>query len=109
MANPTLTELRDLYFYLDNNFDDLKAACKTDDQKKALQQSYAAARDAFGQAVTLTFDEDDAEIIDLASQLKAVNGTLADMQASLGKIAKILQLAAKGVDIGMKLVGAAKG
>jgi 2'-5' RNA ligase len=107
MANPTLTALRDSYFYLDNNFDDLKAACN-DQQKKELGKSYASARDNFHKAVTLLFDEDDAQIGELTENLKDINAQIDAMKVSLGKIASILRLVDKAVDAGTKLMSLAK-
>ena len=108
MPNTSLIELRDIYFFLDDNFDDLKAACKTAEQKSALAQSYSEARDNFHRAVVLLFKEDDEQITKLTTDLRGLNNTLASMKNSLSNIAKVIQIITKAVDVGTKLVGAAK-
>jgi transcriptional regulator with GAF, ATPase, and Fis domain len=108
MTNTSLIELRDTYFFLDNNFDELKAACKTDEQRKGLSDSYTAARDNFHKAVALVFEEGDQVVDQLTLEMKDLNATLSEMKSSLSKIAKIIQLVTKVVDVGTKLVGMAK-
>ena len=99
MATPTVTpssnalaSIEDTYFYLDDNFDALYAACGNDDAKtRSLRSSYVTARDAFYASVNKVIADNDPLVRSESQQLMSLNNQIQQSVISLGSIATVLQ------------------
>lgn len=104
MDGPTLHNLQQLYFFLDQNFDDLRAKCTTDEQRQQLGNNYVAARDALANARNLVFQEDDPMVKSLNGQLAAAEEQMAGMLGGLQDIVKLLGLFTGAASLAGRLV-----
>jgi hypothetical protein len=96
--------LKKLYFFLDENFDNLFGECTTDDQRQQLRHDYVVARDCFCKARNLIFQDDDPMVQALNKQLQ---GAQKEMEAELAgskEITKILSFATDAVNLAGRLL-----
>lgn len=103
MDGATLQNLQKLYFFLDQNFDDLMAKCTDDDQRQQLRHDYVAARDVFTKARNLVFEEDSPTVQSLNDQLTASQDQIAGMLTALQDIVKSLGLVTGAVNLAGRL------
>lgn len=104
MDSKTFENLKELYFFLDENFDDFIAKCTTDDQRQQLRHDYVVARDSFYKARNLIFHDDDPIVKALNDQLQSAQKQMDAMLASLKEIVQMLSLATDAVNLASRLV-----
>jgi hypothetical protein len=100
----SLHELEQLYALLDENFDDLFAACKTKAQRNALRRAYVTARDNFYEAQNRIFRENDPLVSSMTRDLKEAKERIEGMLADLKTIVKVLDAITAGVNLGSSLI-----
>ena len=100
----TLENLKTLYFFLDQNFDDMSAGCRTDDERQQLRQDYIVARDSFGKARNLIFLEQDPIVASLNAQLETAQQQLNGWLSGLKEITEVLSIATDAVSLAGRLV-----
>ena len=101
-ADPAFAEIKKTYNALDDNYDELYAGCKTDDQRAALRQLHSSARDVYWKAIADGIDDDNALVRQFTGELKDTNKQIQDALGELKDIAAFLTLATEAV----KLAGA---
>lgn len=104
MDSTTLQNLQKLYFFLDQNFDDLIVKCTDDDQRQQLRHDYVVARDAFTKARNLVFQDGDPMVKSLNDQLTASQNTIEGMLTALQNIVNFLSLLTSAVNLAGRLV-----
>jgi hypothetical protein len=104
MAGATLANLQNLYFFLDQNFDDLIAKCTTDDQRQQLRHDYVVARDAFVKARNSVFQDDDPMVKSLNDKLGAEQTQISGMLTGLQDITKLLAMLTSAVNLAGRLL-----
>lgn len=104
MNGTTLANLQKLYFFLDQNFDDLSAKCTTDDQRKQLRHDYVVARDAFVKARYLVFQDDDPMVKSLNDKLGTDQTQISGLLTKLQDVTKLLGLLTSAVNLAGRLI-----
>lgn len=105
----SFNNLKAQYFFIDTHFDDLMARCQTEQDKQQLRDTYRDARGNFDKARTIAFQEDDALVQDLNTQLKQAQKKLESMIKGLDKIGAFISELATAVKVGTKLAELAAG
>ena len=106
MAN-ALADVQDTFTSLDANYKVLWAACRTDDDRTALEQKYSDAQKAYQTCVGEMLADDDEDIADLSVQLKTANDEVKQAVAEMGNMSKVLDNLTTAISIGAKLITAA--
>jgi len=101
--SPLLSEIKQTYFRLDDDFDEIYAACKTDDQRAALRSLHASARDAFWKAVAEILDDHNPFVMSIYNDLKKSNTSIKKMLDNLKDIVAFLKLATEAVRLAAAL------
>ncbi len=100
-SSTALTQIQATYFYLNDNFDALYAACGGDNAKTtSLRSSYVTARDGFYATVNGIIAENDPLVAAESDQLATLNSQIQQSVIGLGTIAKVLQ----NIDSAVQLV-----
>lgn len=102
-----LDALKENYFYLTDNMDDLLDRCQTAAQKQQLKADYQQATLSFYQARNKAFQDNDANITQTVTQLKAAQTSLQKMAQELADVAGILNAISTAVRIGTELASMA--
>ena len=95
--------LKETYFTLDVNFNDLFAACQTDDEKNMLRTDYVAARNNFLTAQNKILSDDEPMVKDLVAQIQAAQSQINNELQNLQDVASLLKVITVAVNIGSKL------
>jgi len=78
----TFQSVSDLYLSLEENFNDLFSACKTDAQKTQLRSEFVTARDAYYKQLAAVLKNNDPLVQNLIKQLgdtqKQIDGAIQD-------------------------------
>jgi hypothetical protein len=98
-----LADVQATFDSLDSQFNLLFAACQTEEQRTALKQQYAAAQAAYQMCIGKMLIEDDAEVADLSTKLKAANEQLKLAVTEMGNISKVIDEITTAVTLGAKL------
>ena len=101
----TLDLLEKQYFTIKSNFNQLIASCQTDEQRTALQNAYATARDNYNTAVNSVLSDNDPTVTALRTELQTRQQQIENSLANLQNIATIVDTITNGVAVGTKLVG----
>jgi len=100
----TLNTVKDLYFFLDQNFEDLFSECTDDDQRQQLRHDYVIVRDGFYQARNLVFDDNDPVVSSLSKRLADSQQEMQGMLKNLKNIVKMLDLVTDAVNLSSRLI-----
>src|SRR5262245_54106130 len=100
----TLSTLKDLYLFLDQNFEDLFSECTDDDQRQQLRHDYVIVRDGFYQARNLVFDDNDPVVASLSKRLADSQQEMQGMLKNLKNIVKMLDLVTDAVNLSSRLI-----
>jgi|KBSMisStandDraft_5_1062788.scaffolds.fasta_scaffold649029_2 hypothetical protein len=100
----TFNSLKVLYFFLDENFEDLFSKCTDDDQRQQLRHDYVIVRDGFYQARNLVFDDNDPVVNSLSKRLTDSQKEMQSMLKNLKNIAQILDLVTNSVNLASRLI-----
>ena len=100
----TLRNLQKLYFFLDQNFEDLIAKCTSDDQRQQLRHDYVVARDSFVKARNLVFQDDDPIVKSIKGQFTSLQNQMVAMLAGEKEIVQILGVATDAVNLASRLL-----
>ena len=101
----TLDVLEKQYFTIKSNFNQLIAACQTDDQRTALQNAYAMARDNYNTALNKVLNDNDPTVTTLRTELQTKQQQIENSLTNLQNIATTIDTITAGVAVGTKLVG----
>jgi hypothetical protein len=95
-----LAAIKQTYFLIDDNFDQIYSQCSTPDQKQQATELRDGARDAYWKAVASTLADDSnlvntirAELQDTNSQVKSLLTNLQDIVSFLKLLTEALKLA----------------
>ena len=102
-----LAQLKSTMDQLENNFDDLYAAAKTDDDRTDLRHRLTAARDAYWMAVDRGLKDHNQFVNDLADDLVAQNRALAAQIKSLKDFTTFLDIATEAVKLAASIAALA--
>jgi hypothetical protein len=104
LASTTLDTLKSLYFFLDENFEDLLNDCTNDNQRQQLRHDYVVVRDGFYQARNLVFNDDDPVVSTLSTRLADAQKQMQSMLSNLKDIVQMLNLVTDAVNLASRLV-----
>jgi chromosome segregation ATPase len=100
----TFDQIEKQYFSVKGRFNDLIAACKTDEQRAALQAAYASLRDNYNKAMNQRFEDNDPAIATLRSELQRGQEEIERSLTNLKDITAVIDSISSAVSIGTKLV-----
>lgn len=103
MAN-ALIDVQNTFLTLDSQFNMLRAACQTDAERNALDAQYSAAQQHYYAVLNAQLSDDDAQVAQLSTQLKAANTLVLQATSQMGDISKVIDNITTAVSIGVKLV-----
>jgi|GEM_PF-2870113 len=106
-SSPTLAQIQSLYFYLDQNFDDLYSLCQSNAQRTALRSDYISARDTFYATVNKIIVDSDPLIASESNQLQVLTDKINNSELGLETISTVLQYIADAVQLATKLAAVA--
>ena len=100
----TFDQIEKQYFTVKGRFNDLISACKTDEQRGALQADYASLRDNYNKAMNQRFEDNDPAIATLRSELRKRQEEIECSLKNLQDITAVIDSISSAVRIGTKLV-----
>jgi len=103
MAN-ALIDVQNTFLSLDSQYNMLRAACKTDQDRAALAAQYAAAEKNYQTALNEMLEDDDAQVAALSKALKAANGVVSNATKEMGDMSKVLDGITTAISLGSKLI-----
>jgi hypothetical protein len=92
------------YTFLDSHFNQLFAACKSDEQRDQLRTCYVTARDNFWEARARVFHEGDPQVDSVIDDLKDAANQINGMLKGEKQIAVILNALTAAVHLGSTLI-----
>ena len=78
------------YQYLEDHFNELNAACATDEQRDALRRDYLNAHKVYLAAYDAVINEDDQHVEDLNEEISSAQSDIEGMEIDEENVAKIL-------------------
>ena len=96
--------LKELYFSLDLNFDQLYAKCTTVEERTKFRNDYVQARGNFLKARNRIFKEDDPQVQNLVAEVSSARQQIQQSIDENQAIAQTLQIIAQGVKAGTALL-----
>lgn len=99
-----LAAIESAYQVLDNNFDDLYAACHSGEEKSQLRNLHAAARDAYWRGVATRLCDDNSVVRAVYDDLNRANQELRDSLRDLQHLSAVIVLATQAVRLAASLV-----
>jgi hypothetical protein len=100
-----LSTVQATFLSIDRQYNLLRAACTTQQQRDALSNQYAEAQEAYLACIGKMLRDDDPEIAALSTQLKAANAKVARAVSEMGNMSKVIDDITTAVSIGALLVG----
>lgn len=100
----SFTNIKNLYFLVDRNFNVLFNSCTSDTERQLLRQLYVIARDNFWEARNRIFIENDPIVTSMNSQLSAINKKITAMITSYQTAEDILNAISSGVKLASSLI-----
>ncbi len=100
----TFTLIRDRYFKLDIDFENLLLNCKTEEEKKNLKTDYIISRANFRKALNLCFDENDPIVNDLIKKLEDLEKRIEKEIHNLNNISNVLKMISESVRIASTII-----
>jgi hypothetical protein len=92
------------YFILDQNFNKLFDACKTEEQRDQLRNAYVISRDNFWAARSRVFQQNDPLVANLLEKLKSDQALIENSLKNLQDIVQVLNLITAAIHIGSSLI-----
>jgi hypothetical protein len=86
----TIENLHDTLRYLDDNFNDLSAACADDDQRTVLRRALLTAHRNYTNALTAVILSNDTHVQDLNTEIADGQAEVQELEISEENIAQIL-------------------
>lgn len=102
-----LAAIKATWRFLDDNYDELYAACETQDQRDRLRNLHMVARDAFFAAIAARLEDDNQVVQGIRKDLAAANAASKKSLAGLKKIVDVLQLLTQAVRLAGSLAALA--
>ena len=99
--------IKEVYFFLDNNYDALAAACPSEKDKKQLGDALTKAQEGYQKACAAVFNTNDASVNRFTRNLTKTQQQIAAYSEDLSKAAQTLALITKAVTVIGKLLAAA--
>jgi hypothetical protein len=103
MAN-ALSVVQATFTDLDAQYNMLRVACTSQQQRDDLAARYAAAEDAYEACVDKMLTDDAPQVADLAAQLKTANDQVKQAVAEMGDMSKVIDHLKNAITIGAKMV-----
>jgi hypothetical protein len=103
MAN-ALADVQNTFTSLDQNYNMLRAACQTDDDRKALDAKYEAAESNYDQCVDKMLADTDPQVATLLANLKPLNDQVAKAVTEMGNMSKVIDTVTQAVTLGSQLL-----
>lgn len=96
--------IKDRYFQLDNDYEQLELACKTEDEMNQLKQDYSTARDNYKKSLNLNFEVNNPTVDDLTDKLSKVEDRINNDIKNLGITSAIFNLISESVQIASSII-----
>nr|MDQ6924683.1 hypothetical protein [Candidatus Eremiobacteraeota bacterium] len=106
-SHTALAAVHDTYRLLDDHFDEIYAACQTDDARAQLRALHASARDAYWKAVADGLHDDNLVVQDIRRDLTAATTRIQAQLATLEDVTAVLDMLTQAVRLAGALVGLA--
>jgi len=106
MAN-ALTDVQNTFLSLDNQYNMLRAACKTEQDRANLAAKYTDAQKNYQTTLNKTLEDDDVQVAALSKALKAANSVVDQATKEMGDMSKVLDGITTAIDLGSKLIACA--
>lgn len=106
-SDTALDAVHDTYHLLDDHFDEIYAACQTDDARAQLRALHASARDAYWKAVADGLHDDNLVVQDIRRDLAAATTRIQAQLATLEDVTAVLDMLTQAVRLAGALVGLA--
>jgi hypothetical protein len=103
MAN-VLLDVVDTFDSLDQQYNLLRIACRTQSDVDALEAKYATAQENVEVCTNQLLEDDTAEIAALDKQLKDCNVELRKAVAKMGNMSKVLDNLTQAITLGAQLI-----
>ena len=102
-----LDAVHDTYRLLDDHFDDIYAACRTDAERAQLRALHASARDAYWKAIADGLHDDNLVVQDIRRDLADATARIDEQLATLEEVTDVLRAMTEAVRLAGALVGLA--
>lgn len=106
-GSSALGAVHDTYRLLDDHFDEIYAACRTDADRARLRALHASARDAYWKAIADGLHDDNLVVQDIRRDLATANARIQEQLATLEEVADLLRAMTEAVRLAGALVGLA--
>lgn len=106
-GSSALDAVHDTYRLLDDHFDAIYAACRTDAERAQLRALHASARDAYWKAVADGLHDDNLVVQDIRRDLATATARIGEQLATLQEVADLLGAMTEAVRLAGALVGLA--
>lgn len=103
MAN-ALATVEATFLSLNGQYNMLKAACRTQADRDALDQRYSAAENAYLKCVGQTLEDDDATVGALCTQLTTINKQVGTLVTEMGDMNKVLTVLDQALKLGQQVL-----
>jgi len=97
--------IKDRYFQLDKNFDNLNAMCESDIQKQELRENYRKARINYKKTMNKAFDDNTAKVKKLTQKLEEAETKLNKALEVKGNMEAVLKALSTSVEIANTIAG----
>jgi len=97
--------IKDRYFQLDKNFDNLTRMCESDIQKQKLRENYRKSRINYKKTMNKAFSENTAEVKKLTQKLEDAETKLNKALEAKGNMEAALKALSTSVEIANTIVG----
>ncbi len=98
-----LEALESIYFTFQTNLDDMLAACPSDTERDRIMSQYVAPRASYWKCINHAFHDDDPALKALVAAANTDIDALTNIDASLGNIAKVLQIIDETVTVAAQI------
>ncbi|MGA8111863.1 MAG: hypothetical protein WB974_20645 [Acidobacteriaceae bacterium] len=102
-----LATVQATFLSLDSQYNLLRAACRTQADRDALDQRYAAAENAYLKCVGKTLEDDDATVGALCTQLTTINKHVSTLVTEMGDMNKVLTVLDQALKLGQQVLACA--
>ena len=98
------TLIKNRYFQLDNDYEQLELACKNESEMDQLKQDYSTARDNYKKSLNLNFEVNNPTVDDLIDKLSKVEERINNDIKNLGITSAIFNLISESVQIAGNII-----
>lgn len=101
--NNALQSVQATFLLIDAQYNLLRLACTSQQQRDALAGQYAAAEDAYEACIDKALEDDNPAVAALRTQLDAANAQVKQSVAEMGDMSKVIDRITTAVTLGANL------